>query len=549
MAKKFKTIDGFSNYPQKRRINNTRPSRSTAKKIEKINRNSGRLVKSEDINFESIPKKKKKLPKNYTEDFLAPVKTFGLEDDGAIDLDLDEETLMRDAKKATNNKKIKKKMSKKKKFIIAFLFLLLIGAAVFAWLWLNGFLSKITDGNANLFDFIVAKDVELKKDENGRTNILVFGTSGYDMSGAEGKGKHDGAQLTDSIMMVSFDQETKDLAMISVPRDLYVGKTCTATGKINEVYYCANQKGDDEEKGAKALQETMEKVTGLSSQYYVHLNWGALVQIVDALGGITVTLDENIKDNWTKTYISAGEPVTLNGEQALGLARARHGTTGGDFTRGASQQKILVALANKISEKDSLSVQEALGMMDALGDNLRMDFNADEIKTLVHLAPEVSLENMRQIPLTNVGDDKKNYVTTGEIGGISYVIPSAGKDNYTEIKKYIARMVSSDAATREEAKLSILNGSGASGLAAKQKEKLENAGFDVENIGDAPEGVYPDKYYIYDLTGGEKPGTKASLEKRYKVTAKPADELPEGIITTGYDFIIIIGNQDSSDGK
>lgn len=523
MPKKIKSIDGFVSDPRKRKV-------VTQKQAEKIARSGGGLTSTTP---------KKKVRKQSSADFLAPV--------GSLNFDIDERDIEKDLKKEKKlTKKKKKKGSKKKKvIIITIVLLLLVGAGVFAYLWANGLINKITDGKAGLFDFIVAKDVELKTDENGRTNILAFGTSGYDMSGSEGRGTHDGAQLTDSIMAISLDQETKDVAMVSLPRDLYVKRTCTATAKVNEVYWCANMKGDDEAAGVAALEKSAGEILGVDFQYYVHLDWAALVDVVDALGGITVTLDESINDPLTKTKIKAGEATSLNGGEALGLARARHGTAQGDFTRGNSQQKILVAIKDRFSE-EGLDLTDALGLLNTLGDNVRTDFNADEIKTMVNMLDNFSEESIRQVPLTNVGDKNINYVTTANINGISYVVPAAGVGNYAEIHKYIAKEFSSDPAVREEAKILVLNGSGTSGAAATEQEKLEKAGFNVAKIGDAPEGKYKKAYYLYDMTES-MPGTKASLEKRYDITAKAAEKLPAGIQANGYDFVVIIGKVTSTE--
>jgi LCP family protein required for cell wall assembly len=125
-------------------------------------------------------------------------------------------------------------------------------------------------------------------------------------------------------MVVSLDQDTGDVAIVSLPRDLYAGYTCTATSKINEVYWCNNQSGDNEEAGATALQAKIKEILGIDTQYWLHMNWGAIVNIVDTLGGITIVLDEDIDDQWyTGAVYSAGVPYTINGYDALVLSRAR----------------------------------------------------------------------------------------------------------------------------------------------------------------------------------------------------------------------------------
>lgn len=504
MGKKVKTVDGFT--PRRRVMN--KPLGIQQGKAKKI------TVKA--------PKR------NASEEFLSPVGSFDLTSD---DIEKD----LKKVKKNKKQKKPRKKWSKKRKIItgiITFLILLLIGAGIFA----HFYLEKLTHGNIGLWDVFTAKDVELKKGENGRTNILVLGTSGYEMDGSG----HDGAQLTDSIMIISLDQENKDVAMLSLPRDLHVGYTCTATGKVNEIYWCANQDGTDEAAGIQAAEEQIGEILGLDFQYYVHLDWGALVQAVDAVGGVTVTLDEDIFDDWTNTYITAGVPTTLNGEEALGLARARHGTYSGDFTRGASQQKILIALKERVMEQ-GLSVGQLFDLMNALGDNVRMDFNADELKTLYNIMGDFNMDNIRQVTLLDA-DKGINLLTTGTIGGISYVLPTAGDGIYTDIQTYIKQQFSNDPVEREGAQILVLNGTATPGLAGSEKERLEEAGYNVADISDAPEGSCADNYCVY-VMNDEKPATKEKLEKFYKVDKTfTADELTVPLYYPDlYDFVVIIG--------
>ncbi len=476
-----------------------------------------------------MAKTKAKKRQKAADDFLKPVEAF--------DFDFTEDDIKSSGKRDKKGKKPRKKWSKKRKVLTIIASVLAALLLVFL-IWGNALISKLTGGNSNVFDAIgmIWSDVPLKTDENGRTNILAFGTSGYNMEGDEGGGVHDGAQLTDSIMVISLNQETKDVAMVNIPRDLKVSAACSA-GKINEVYWCNNQNGDNEKAGAEALQATVEEVLGIDIQYYAHVDWGSLIQIVDSIGGITVTLDEDINDYWTNTFIDAGVPTTLNGEQALGLARARHGTAGGDFTRGNSQQKILTAISQKIKDK-GLGVGEVIGLVNALGDNLRTNFEADEIKTAANLLKDIDFNTIRQVPLS---DQEKgiNYVSTATIGGVSYVVPSAGVGNYSVIQEYIKQMFSNNVAVREGANIMVLNGSDQPGVAEAEKSKLVDDGFKVEYAGNAD-----NKYsgvMVYALNE-DKNGTKDALAQRYGVQVQTADQLPERVQADGFDFVIILGN-------
>ncbi len=178
----------------------------------------------------------KPTPKSSAEDFLQPTQAFNFDEQTGELKAADPSELTNKSKKA--KKMHKKPISKKRKIIVGiilFIVLLLIGGVVWFILWGNDIIAKITGGQGNIFDLFTENYVELKADENGRTNILAFGTSGYNMAGDEGNGTHDGAQLTDSIMAISLDQKTGDVAMLSLPRDLKASPTCTATGKISEV--------------------------------------------------------------------------------------------------------------------------------------------------------------------------------------------------------------------------------------------------------------------------------------------------------------------------
>ena len=379
-----------------------------------------------------IAKQREKLKAN--EDFLRP--------SGTLNMDISSKELHSTYRIGPKRKHGRKTSQWKiASRIISVLVILILGSALFAGAWGNSVISKITGGRSGIFSLINAimnRNVDLKTDVNGRTNVLVFGTSGYEMDGSG----HDGSQLTDSIMVISLGQETGDLAMINLPRDLKVDGTCSV-GKVNEVYWCASRDAD-EEAGATALMRQVEEVFGLELQYRVHVDWGALIQIVDALGGITVTLDEDIEDTWTETYIQAGVPTTLDGGRALGLARARHGTEGGDFTRGNSQQKILMAIQEKVLQQ-GLDFGQALNLISAVGDNVRMDFSVEEIKTVMALSSDLSLANMRQIPLVNIPNGENaegvpltySLLTTGTIDEVSYVLPVAGEHNYGDIRTYV----------------------------------------------------------------------------------------------------------------
>ncbi len=459
-----------------------------------------------------------------------------------------DEAIEEPPKKSQKDKKGKKgkdgkpkKKHKVRRRILITLFLLLVVAGVVFFIWGDSIIARLTNGNSGLWDVIgsmMSETVPFETDEHGRTNVLVFGTEGYNMNGDVGNTQHEGADLTDSIMVISFDQETKDVALLSIPRDLKVSQACFA-GKVNEVYTCNNADGADETAGAEALEEQLGEILGIDFQYWAHVNWGSLVQIIDALGGITVTLDEDIADYWnTGVVMQAGVPTQVDGETALGIARARYGTQGGDFTRGSSQQKIVEGIVQKMID-NGVGLTEAFNLLNILGDNLRTNFSSDNIKAGLSLMAGFNPADIRNVSLVDY-DNNIYYVKTAEIGGISYVIPNLGAGMYREIHAYVDKMFSSNPAVREGATIAIYNATETPGVAGAEQTRLEDEGYTISEIDDAAVGDCAEKYCVFVMDEAMS-ATKAALEERYGISAQSAAELPGDIYPGDASIIIVIG--------
>ena len=408
---------------------------------------------------------------------------------------------------------------------------------------------KVLQGN--IFD--LAQNEPLKQDENGRSNFVIFGTAEDD----EG-GEHGGANLTDSIMVLSVNQTKNDAYMISIPRDLWVEyqETCTVgnQGKINAVYFCASDDGSDESAGAAALQQKAGEIVGLDIQYYVHLNFTAVVQAVDAVGGVTVTVESEdprgIQDrnfDWKCGYqcyfvnYKNGEVANMDGEHALAFARARnaqggYGLPNGNFDREKNQQKVIKALREKALSAGTLANPIAISnLMNALGNNLRTNIQTKEVQTLAGLGQDIASDSI--IGLSFVGGEDGDLVTTGMYNGQSIVRPVPGLFSYSEIAAYINKNVNATAVSREGANVSVMNGGRAAGVAQTEADKLTDLGYVIDTVGNAPDGTFA-KVEIYQIAT-DKPASAAKLEELYgvkvKTTAPPASVVGET------DFLIILG--------
>ncbi len=472
------------------------------------------------------------------------------------------------------SKKKKKKHGKKKhhtvRWILLIILALIIGGLVWLYFYLNDFVNSVTDGG-NIINVIFSDpDTPLEKDENGRTNILVFGTEGYAMDDP----RWNGGFLTDSMMMISLDQETGDMKVVSLPRDLKA-RTCTSTSKINEVYWCkynkvkknssAEEKRKYEEEGAMALEQAFEEVFGVQIQYHIHANWAALTQIVDAIGGVDVVFlygnqtwsgDETTIVTTSKKGLADGRPyhiqfpngqaVHLNGEQALGVARARnayggYGAANGNFSREYFQQRIIDAIVKK-ARNVNIDLGMVMNVKSAIGDNLRTNFKDTEIKTIVKLATKLDFSGAQTISLYDTTDKPRALLTTGMINGISYVYPTQGVGQYSNIQAYIKRKLSGEAFTSEEAKVVVLNGTAVNGIAAKEKEYLEGKGYLITATANAPSDQTAfDGVRVYQISA-KKPKTADALATLYNVD--PDVHLPDSLASykDSADFVVIIGN-------
>ena len=444
------------------------------------------------------------------------------------------------------------KPKKKRKILkwVIILFILIV-ASVGAYVGIKAFLAGSKVFKGNIFDII--QNQPLKKDLYGRSNFVVFGTAEDD----EG-GNHGGANLTDSIMVISVDQEKKDAFMISLPRDMWVRyqETCTVgnQGKLNAVYFCASDNGEDEVAGAAALQAKVGEITGLDIQYYIHVNFTVVVEAVDAIGGVDVTiqsedprgiLDRNFdwkcRNQCYYVNYKNGERVHLDGEHALALARARnasggYGLPGGNFDREKNQQMILKALREKAVSAGTLTnVNSVTGLIDALGNNLRTNIQTKEIRTLMSLGTDIPTESIRSLSL--VGEDEP-LVTTGSYLSQSIVRPVAGVMDYSDIKAYVAKNASADPVVREGAPIVVLNGSGEIGVASRMSDLLESRGYTVSVIDDAPDGEY-DPIQVYQI-GSAYPQTASSLQHYFSLDSLIRDGAPVSV-AEGTGFVVIVG--------
>lgn len=398
----------------------------------------------------------------------------------------------------------------------------------------------------------------LQQDENGRSNFLIIGTSEDDPG-------HESPELTDSIMIASIDQVQKDLFLFSIPRDLEIeyGRACVAgyRGKINALYACVNEGKtlEDEQERLDVLRKSIGDVLGIDLQYAVHVNYTVLKDVINAIGGkITINiessdprgyLDSQLDDQFCGIsysdritncpprghYVDYPNGITeLTAQEALNLSRARgdssptYGYASSNFEREKNQRKILVAIKDKALSTGTLTnMSSVMNLIDALENNLRTNVQTSEVKTLLELSKEIDSSRIHSLDM--LGDE----IMKGDGN------PSAGKYNYSELQKYLARKLSNNPVIRENAPLIVLNGTKQIGLAQQKANELKDLGFNVYYVDNAPEGTYS-KTEIYKV-GDDCSETVESLEKLFNTERQSANP---PLKTDGLGQIILIIGDD-----
>lgn len=493
-----------------------------------------------------------------------------------IDESLREIDSLQPAKKLTRRQrrrieKHSKPKSKLKKIIKWFVILLLIAIiGIGGFIGLRALIATSSIFKGSIFDF--AQNKPLQQDANGRTNILILGTSQDDPG-------HQGGDLTDSMLILSIDQTKKNAYMISIPRDLWVKyeAACPAgyEGKINAYYSCVTKgtTADDKRAALAASSAFVGTIFGLDIQYGVNIDYTVFRDVVNAVGGhVTVdiqgdgsvpagvkpgsVMDSNFDWKCGATYYARMKncppnghfidygpgPVTLDAEHALYLAQARGdiaptwGLAQSNFDREANQRKLLVAIREKAASGGFITnLPGILDLINSLGDNLHTTFQINEIKTLISLAQDINSNDIKSISLNTAGN---SIMTTGDVSGQSVVEPAAGTFNYSDLQAYIKQQLSSDPIVRENSKVVVLNGSSVTGAAQIEADKLKAAGLIIGVIDTAPRGTYdPVDIYVIDKT---KTATLAKLKSIYPNAVINTTSTPVNVdSSTG--FVVVVG--------
>lgn len=496
---------------------------------------------------------------------------YGLQRPGVIIRREDVDQSLRDIdiqSEAEKKRHGRRRISVKKLFKRLIIVLLIAAIGFGGWVGVKTLLASNAVFKGDIFGLVQQR--QLKMDDNGRTNILVFGTSEDDPG-------HPGGNLTDSIMVLTVDQKKNNAYMVSIPRDLEVryGRSCVPgySGKINAFFQCVNDdfgSSSAEDERQTEFRKLVSEVVGLDIQYSVHVNYSVMRDVVKALDGITVmiegsggapgVMDSNFDWKCGATYSQKKKNCPPNGhfieykngltqldaEHALYLAMARgdieptYGLGNSNFDREKNQQKIIVAIKEKAMSTGTITnVGKVSGIIDALGKNLRTNFETAEIRTIMKLAETIPTDQIKSISLLD------NQLVTGAAQ------PVAGMYNFTQIQAYIKKQLNASPLALESAHVIVLNASGVAGAAQKEADRLMALGMEIDQVGNAPASATYKTNTIYQATSATDKKKPLTLEKLVVLYGKnlSAEALPIQIPATTDYVIVIVSPPTSSDNQ
>ena len=436
----------------------------------------------------------------------------------------------------------KKQINKKKKkiwnkILIILILLLGIGGGVFAYKT-----HKNGGGMSGMLATVVGHNENTKKNL-GEFRVLILGIS-TDLEGAE---------LTDTIMVGSYNPNTQKATLLSIPRDTYTGKypsKASASEKINALYGIT--------KGPEATLKAVNEITGLNIEHYVVVKTEALIRIVDVIGGVTfnVPIDMNYDDPTQDLHIhlSKGEQL-LDGEKAEQLLRYRHDNWDpktksyptypeeygdNDTGRMRTQREFITQVLKQTLKPENIF--KIGDLLEVANQCVITNIGLEEAKDYIPYAVEFNTDNLVTdvLPGTNTNENtNKVWVFVHYKKETQELVQKLFYDRDIQEEEIISETdedgTDSEKLSKADIKLEVINGSGESDLLEKVVKELKGAGYIVSRTGNTNNTT---KTTIID-----KKSTKQIILKNIKDTLG-IGEISSSDGTTGsskVDVTIILG--------
>jgi len=420
---------------------------------------------------------------------------------------------------------------------VAIILALLVIAEILLGVYRLG--EKLTYGLGQILPIF---NTTLQKDVSGNINVLLVGVGGAE---------HEGPDLTDSVILASFNPNKNTLALFSLPRDLYVKIPGDGENRINKVYEYGKGVFNSQE-GLKLLMRIMEKITGVKIPYYTKIDFEGLVGVVDALGGIEINVPKTLIDyqypqndlsGYTTFKVEAGWQH-FDGKTALKYARSRHSTS--DFDRGSRQHQLIQAIKEQALQKKYLTNPVFLRELYlAFRTNVETNVTLNELIRCAYLMRKISQANIVSKVIHDDPTQEGGFLYTPpreDFGGAFVLIPSGATVNsieyYKEIQLYLSFIFNTPEFYLENARIEIVNGTGKLGLAGNLASRLKLFGFNITKTANAPNR---EKYEKTQIVVRNSHSTATLKNLAYFISGETIKISPQAGEQVDSDITIMIG--------
>lgn len=288
----------------------------------------------------------------------------------------------------------------------------------------------------NIVSGVVSSPGDILKTTDGRTNVVLLGIGG------DG---HQGGDLTDSILFISFNLERNTAQMIPIPRDIWIP---SMKAKVNTAYHYGNERREGG--GRDLAKSAVAEILGVPIHYAVILDFQGFIKAIDAIGGIDVdvarTFDdykypipgketaEPESDRYEHIHFDAGT-THMDGTTALKFARSRHaqGDEGTDFARGERQSKIIMAFRNKVFSTETLLNSDSnTKLRESISSSIDTDIVDKEQGSFLKVF--LGIGNKDNIESVSIADYLANPKNLREYSGQWVLVPSP---SLLELQTYV----------------------------------------------------------------------------------------------------------------
>ena len=245
----------------------------------------------------------------------------------------------------------------------------------------------------------ITKEVAAPKvSKNKSFNVYVSGIDTY--------GPISSVSRSDVNILMTVNQDSKKILLTTTPRDSYVPIADGGNNQKDKLTHAGIY-------GVDSSIHTLENLYGVDINYYVRLNFTSFLKLIDLLGGVDVYNDQEFTSRHGKFHFPVGN-VHLDSEQALGFVRERYSLADGDRDRGRNQQKVIVAIIQKLTSTEALKNYSDIiqGLQDSLQTNMPIETMIDLVNTQLESGGSYKVNSQ----------DLKG---TGRMGLPSYAMPDS----------------------------------------------------------------------------------------------------------------------------